>query len=86
MAKVTLFAHSLFKPVAILNHDNFLEIIVVFFQNVEILFQLDELGRISNAWIGFNYSLTQAEKKKHSRVMVRVGEFFCKIFLLNLSN
>ena len=36
-----------------------------FFQNEEIIVQLDELDkldRITHVWIGFNYSLTQAEK------------------------
>ena len=36
-----------------------------FFQNEEIFVQLDELDeldRITHAWIGFNYSLTQAQK------------------------
>ena len=35
------------------------------FQNEVILVQLDELDkldRITHAWIGFNYSLTQAQK------------------------
>ena len=32
------------------------------FQNKEISVQLDELDRITHAWIGFNYSLTQAQK------------------------
>ena len=36
-----------------------------FFQNEEIFVQLDELDeldRITQIWIGFNYSLTQAQK------------------------
>ena len=38
-----------------------------FFQNEEIMDQLDDLDeldrRITHVWIGFNYSLTQAEKR-----------------------
>ena len=37
-------------------------ILVFFFQNEEILIQLDELDRITHAGIGFNYSPTQAQK------------------------
>ena len=36
-----------------------------FFQNKEIFVQLDKLdkfNRITHAWIGFNYSLKQAQK------------------------
>ena len=33
-----------------------------FFQNEEIFIQLDELDRITHAWIGFNYSITQTQK------------------------
>ena len=36
-----------------------------FFQNEDIFVQLDklvELDKITHAWIGFNYSLTQAQK------------------------
>ena len=33
-----------------------------FLQNEEIFVQLDELERITLAWIGFNCSLTQAQK------------------------
>ena len=36
-----------------------------FFQNQDIFVQLDELDeldKITHAWIGFNYSLTQAQK------------------------
>ena len=39
--------------------------LIQFFQNEEIFVQLDELDeldRITHAWIGFNYSLIQAEK------------------------
>ena len=38
---------------------------ILVFQNEEIFVQLDELDeldRITHAWIGFNYSLTQAQK------------------------
>ena len=38
---------------------------LVFFQNEEIFIQLDDLNqldRITNAWIGFNNSLTQGQK------------------------
>ena len=38
---------------------------LVFFQNEEIFVQLDELDeldRITQAWIGFNNRLTQAQK------------------------
>ena len=37
----------------------------LFFQNKQIIFhlyKLDNLDRISNAWIGFNYSVTQTQK------------------------
>ena len=37
----------------------------MFFQNEEIFVQLDELDeldRITHAWIGFNYSFTEAQK------------------------
>ena len=40
-------------------------LIRVFFQNGEIFVQLDELeefDKTTHAWIGFNYSLTQAKK------------------------
>ena len=40
-------------------------LIPVFFQNEETFVQLDELDeldRITHAWIGFNYSLTQVQK------------------------
>ena len=46
--------------VSICSFDN-----LVFFQNEEIFVQLDkldELDRIPQAWIGFSYSLTQAQK------------------------
>ena len=38
---------------------------ILVFQNEETFVQLDELDeldRITHAWIGFNYSLTQAQK------------------------
>ena len=34
----------------------------IFFENEEIFVQLDEVDRITRTWIGFNYSLTQAQK------------------------
>ena len=49
--------------------------ILVFFQNEVIFVQLDELDdldRIINAWIGFNYSLTKTQKT--SSVMVSVAD------------
>ena len=73
-----------------------------FFQNEEIfvkLDELDELDRINHAWIGVNYSLTQAQKTVG--VMVKepdcqasnlgsipgqVSEFFVNLILLNSSN
>ena len=47
------------------NDKYFKENILVFFQNEEILVQLDELdelGRITHAWIWLNCSITQAQK------------------------
>ena len=38
---------------------------LVFFQNEDIVVQwdeLDELDKITHAWIGFNYSLSQEQK------------------------
>ena len=49
--------------------------ITILFINVQIFIQLDELNEldtITQAWIGFNYSLTQAQK--HSSFMVTVAD------------
>ena len=35
---------------------------LVFFQNEKIFFELDQLDRITHAWLGLNSSLTQAQK------------------------
>ena len=40
---------------------------------IKKLGELDELDRITHAWIGINYSLTQAQKTLSS-VMVRVAD------------
>ena len=81
----------------IINHNN-----IVFFQNEEIFVQLDELDefdRIIHAWIGFNYSLTQAQKTFYCKgqgvwlslviqvqFLVKSLKFFANFILLNLSN
>ena len=38
-----------------------------FCQTKEIFISLDELDRMAHVWIGFNYSLTQAQKTFHCR-------------------
>ena len=47
-------------------HEHWILCYSSFFQNKVIFVQLDELdelNRITHAWTGFNYSLTQAQQK-----------------------
>ena len=52
-------------------HTSFFQYEVIFVQ----LDELDELYRITHAWIRFNNSLTQVQKKKNS-VMVSAADSF----------
>ena len=56
-------SHTTYVETNELWHGTYFVDLSFFFQDEEIFIQLDELDKITHAWIGFNYSLTQAQKK-----------------------